>query len=181
MWQPVRKLCGSVVVAAAVWVSALAAPAEAVDTRLIFAQDGWQLHHEVFAHSGAEVCTVSRINDHGDRLDIALFSNGRIELYLFMSSNFDSWFGTFRGPALLSVDDSPWVFHNAEYEPYAISVGFPDRDQALDFFQQLHDGDELILLTPRGEAIVADWSLYGLAPAFARTVACRNEIRAAHR
>ncbi len=178
MWQTARTFCAPVLAAAGLWATMLAAPAEAVDTRLIFTQDGWQLHHEVFSRSGAEVCTMSRLNEHGDRFDVSLFSSGRIELYLFMSSDFDSWYGNFRAPALMTVDDSPWIFHNAEYEPYAISIGFPDRAQAVDFFEQLHESDEVALLTPRGERLVADWSLYGLGPAFSRLVACRNEIHA---
>ena len=153
-----------------------ATPAAAVDSHLLFNQDGWQLNHEVFARSGAQVCTVSRLNGEGDRFDIALWDHGRVELYLFMASDFDSWYGNFRAPALLTIDDSLWVFHNAEYEPYAISIGFPAGDQAGAFLKQLHDGDELALMTPTAQEVVTDWSLYGLAPAFAELAACRRRM-----
>jgi hypothetical protein len=127
-------------------------------------------------HQDGDNCSIETVNRTNDTLDVTVWEDGAVQLYIFMAG-YDTSRGTTFVDLILDVDYARWTLNDTELNGGMFLFDFDANERGNPkFFDDLRYGSAVALKAPNGSASIATWSLAGSRLALAQLSKCMDNL-----
>ena len=158
---------------AAALVAAIAGPALAQESEVLFERGHWQV--AVVGWDDGSIGCVAEVSAPGEAFSVWTYPDGTAQLEFF-SSNWQFGAGDFTDLEVQIDQRAPWDLAGAELYQNSIFFDLPDTAAAVDFLVEVADGTRLFLRGSDGSD-VQDYSLAGSGASIQALADCGEVIR----